>query len=71
MAKEEGVVKLVADRSRGVLVGACVVGSTGGEVVGMLATAIHAEIPIATLAEMHFAYPTYYRAVQPVLRDLL
>ncbi|MCZ4500789.1 MAG: NAD(P)/FAD-dependent oxidoreductase [Marmoricola sp.] len=71
LAKEEGVVKLVADRARGVLVGGCVVGATGGEVIAMLATAIHAEIPIATLAEMHFAYPTYYRAVQPVLRDLL
>lgn len=71
LAKEEGVVKLVADASRGILVGACVVGSTGGEVIGLLATAVHAEIPISTLAEMHFAYPTYYRAVQPVLRDLL
>lgn len=71
LAKEEGVVKLVADGSRGVLVGACVVGSTGGEVVGMLGTAIHAEIPISTLAAMHFAYPTYYRAVEPVLRALL
>jgi pyruvate/2-oxoglutarate dehydrogenase complex dihydrolipoamide dehydrogenase (E3) component len=71
LAKEEGVVKLVADRARGVLVGASVVGSTGGEVISMLATAIHAQIPISTLAEMHFAYPTFYRAVQPMLRDLL
>lgn len=71
LAKDDGIVKLVADRARGVLVGACVVGSTGGEVIGMLATAIHAEIPVATLAEMHFAYPTFYRAVQPVLRSLL
>lgn len=71
LAKEQGVVKLVADRARGVLVGGCVVGSTGGEVISLIATAIHAEIPITTLAEMHFAYPTYYRAVQPVLRDLL
>ncbi|HEX4191116.1 MAG TPA: NAD(P)/FAD-dependent oxidoreductase [Marmoricola sp.] len=71
LAKEEGMVKLVADRSRGVLVGGSVVGSTGGEVMAMLATAIHAEIPIRTLAEMHYAYPTFYRAVQPVMRDLL
>jgi pyruvate/2-oxoglutarate dehydrogenase complex dihydrolipoamide dehydrogenase (E3) component len=71
LAKEEGTVKLVADRARGVLVGGCVVGSTGGEVLSLLTTAVHAEIPIATLAEMHFAYPTFYRAVQPVLRDLL
>lgn len=71
IARDAGIVKLVADRARGVLVGACVVGATGGDVLGTLATAIHAEIPIATLAEMHFAYPTYYRAVQPVLRALL
>ncbi|HET6154154.1 MAG TPA: NAD(P)/FAD-dependent oxidoreductase [Marmoricola sp.] len=71
LAKEEGVVKLVADRARGVLIGACVVGSTGGEVMAMLATAIHAEIPLSTLAEMHYAYPTFYRAVQPVVRDLV
>ncbi|MFL6060028.1 MAG: dihydrolipoyl dehydrogenase family protein [Marmoricola sp.] len=71
LAEEEGVIKLVADRSRGVLIGACAVGPPGGEVLSMLGTAVHAEIPVATLAEMHFAYPTYYRAVQPVLRALL
>jgi len=71
LAKEDGMIKLVADRSRGVLVGACAVGPSGGEVLSMLATAVHAEIPITTLAEMHFAYPTYYRAVQPVLGELL
>ena len=71
LAREEGVIKLVADGARGVLVGGCAVGPSGGEVLSLLATAVHAEIPIATLAEMHFAYPTYYRAVQPVLRALL
>ncbi len=71
LAKEDGMIKLVADRARGVLVGACAVGPSGGEVLSMLATAVHAEIPIATLAQMHFAYPTYYRAVQPVLGALL
>lgn len=71
LAQEPGLVKLVADRSRGVLVGACVVGPSGGEMLSMLATAVHAEIPIATLAEMHFAYPTFYRSAQPVLRALL
>lgn len=71
LAKEEGMVKLVADRSRGVLVGGCVAAAPGGEVVSLIQTAIQAEIPVATLAEMHFAYPTYYRALQPVLRALL
>ena len=71
LAEEQGMVKLVADRSRGVLVGGCVAASPGGEIVALIQTAIQAEVPIATLAEMHFAYPTYYRALQPVLRDLL
>jgi pyruvate/2-oxoglutarate dehydrogenase complex dihydrolipoamide dehydrogenase (E3) component len=71
IAAEPGVVKLVADAGRGILVGGCAVGPTGGEVLSMIATAVHAEIPIATLAEMHFAYPTYHRSLQPVLRELL
>jgi pyruvate/2-oxoglutarate dehydrogenase complex dihydrolipoamide dehydrogenase (E3) component len=70
IAKEEGLVKLVADRERGVLVGATVVGSAGGEVLSMLALAVHAETPLATLRSMHFAYPTFYRAVETVLGDL-
>jgi len=71
LAKEDGLIKLVADPKRGVLVGACVVGSAGGEILSMLATAVHAEIPLTTLRSMHFAYPTYHRAVETVLDDLL
>lgn len=71
IAEDPGLVKLVADADRGVLVGGTVVGSTGGEVLSMVVTAIHARIPVAVLAEMHFAYPTFHRGLQPVLRDLL
>jgi len=71
LAKEDGLIKLVADPARGILVGACVVGSAGGEILSMLATAVHAEIPLTTLRSMHFAYPTYHRAVESVLDDLL
>ncbi len=70
IAKEEGLVKVVADRARGILVGGCVVGSTGGEVLSMLEAAVHAEIPVATLRAMHFAYPTYHRALETVFDDL-
>jgi pyruvate/2-oxoglutarate dehydrogenase complex dihydrolipoamide dehydrogenase (E3) component len=70
IAAEPGMVKLVADAGRGILVGGCAVGPSGGEVLSMIATAVHAEVPIATLAEMHFAYPTFHRALQPVLRAL-
>jgi pyruvate/2-oxoglutarate dehydrogenase complex dihydrolipoamide dehydrogenase (E3) component len=71
IAAEPGVVKLVADAGRGILVGGTAVGPSGGEVLSMITTAVHAEIPIATLAGMHFAYPTYHRALQPVLQQLL
>jgi pyruvate/2-oxoglutarate dehydrogenase complex dihydrolipoamide dehydrogenase (E3) component len=71
IAAEPGLVKLVADADRGILVGGTAVGPSGGEVLSMITTAVHAEVPIATLAEMHFAYPTYHRALLPVLRELL
>ena len=70
LAQEDGLVKLVADRARGILVGACVVGPSGGEVLSMLATAMHAEIPVRTLTEMHFAYPTFHRAIESALSEL-
>jgi pyruvate/2-oxoglutarate dehydrogenase complex dihydrolipoamide dehydrogenase (E3) component len=70
MAREEGLVKLVADREREVLVGGVVVGVNGGEIMSMLELAVHAEVPLATLLHQHFAYPTYHRAYETVLKDL-
>jgi pyruvate/2-oxoglutarate dehydrogenase complex dihydrolipoamide dehydrogenase (E3) component len=71
IAAEPGMIKLVADAARGVLVGGTTVGPSGGEVLSMVTAAVHAEIPIATLADMHFAYPTFHRGLQPVLQQLL
>ena len=65
-----GVVKLVADLDRDVLVGASVVAPYGGEVLGMLVTAVHAEVPLPVLRRMHFAYPTFHRAIQVALGEL-
>jgi pyruvate/2-oxoglutarate dehydrogenase complex dihydrolipoamide dehydrogenase (E3) component len=56
----EGVIKLVADRDAGVLVGATSVGPSGGELLGMLGTAVHARVPITKLQSMIYAYPTFY-----------
>jgi pyruvate/2-oxoglutarate dehydrogenase complex dihydrolipoamide dehydrogenase (E3) component len=70
LAKETGLVKLVADKKRGVLVGGCVVGESGGEILSMLEAAVHAEIPVTTLRTMHFAYPTYHRALEHALNGL-
>ena len=66
----EGIIKLVEDRSAGHLVGATSAGPMGGEVLSMLATAVHARIPPATRARMPFAYPTFHRAVETALADL-
>ena len=65
-----GVVKLVADLDRDVLVGATVVAPYGGEVLGMLVTAVHAEVPLPVLRRMHFAYPTFHRTIQVALGKL-
>jgi pyruvate/2-oxoglutarate dehydrogenase complex dihydrolipoamide dehydrogenase (E3) component len=70
IAKAEGLVKLVEDADRGVLVGANVVGPAGGEILGMLVTAVHAQVPTATLRTMIYAYPTLHRAVETALADL-
>ncbi len=66
----DGIVKVVCDADRGVLVGGTVVAPYGGEVLGLLAAAVHAEIPVATLRGMHYAYPTFHRAIAAALADL-
>jgi pyruvate/2-oxoglutarate dehydrogenase complex dihydrolipoamide dehydrogenase (E3) component len=70
IAREDGLVKVVADAARGVLVGGTVVAPAGGEIMSLLAVAVHAEVPLATLRAMHFAYPTFHRALETVLDDL-
>ncbi|NHA68922.1 dihydrolipoyl dehydrogenase family protein [Phycicoccus flavus] len=66
----KGMVKLVEDAAAGHLVGATSAGPTGGEVLSMLATAVHARVPTAVLREQVFAYPTFHRAVSDALADL-
>lgn len=69
-AGNDGFVKLVEDADRGVLVGATSAGPSGGEVLGALATAVHAQVPVATLRSMIYAYPTFHRAIEDALRAL-
>ena len=67
----DGVIKLVADRAQGVLVGATVVGPAGGEILGLLTLAVHAKVPLATLASMHYAYPTLHRGILSAVQKLV
>lgn len=69
-AGNEGLIKLVEDAERGVLVGALSAGPTGGEVLALFTLAIHAQIPTSTLRTMIYAYPTFHRAVEAALADL-
>lgn len=66
----DGVIKLVADRGRHVLVGATSVGPNGGEVLGLLSLAVHAAVPLDVLDRMIFAYPTFHRGVADALAEL-
>jgi pyruvate/2-oxoglutarate dehydrogenase complex dihydrolipoamide dehydrogenase (E3) component len=70
-AGNEGLIKLVEDADRGVLVGATSMGPWGGEVLGFLALAVHAEVPTTTLRHMIYAYPTFHRAIESAVKDLL
>ena len=69
-AGNDGLVKLVEDAERNVLIGALSAGPTGGEVLGLLGLAIHAEVPTSTLRTMIYAYPTFHRAIESALADL-
>jgi len=66
----EGLIKLVEDRARGVLVGATSAGPMGGEVLSMLSLAVHAQVPVDGLRSMIYAYPTFHRGIEDALRDL-
>lgn len=66
----EGFIKVVADADRGVLVGATTMGPCGGEVMGALAVAVHAQVPISTLTSMIYAYPTFHRGIEDALHRL-
>jgi pyruvate/2-oxoglutarate dehydrogenase complex dihydrolipoamide dehydrogenase (E3) component len=69
-AGNDGFIKVVEDADRSVLVGATSAGPHGGEVLGALQVAIRAEVPVATLRNMPYAYPTFYRAIEDALKAL-
>ncbi len=70
IAKATGLVKVVEDADAGHLVGGCAVGPSGGEMLSMLTTAVHAKVPTATLLTMIYAYPTFHRHIEDALKDL-
>jgi pyruvate/2-oxoglutarate dehydrogenase complex dihydrolipoamide dehydrogenase (E3) component len=69
-AGNDGFIKVVEDVGRSVLVGASSVGPYGGEVLSALQVAVRAEVPVATLRDMPYAYPTFYRGIEDALKEL-
>jgi pyruvate/2-oxoglutarate dehydrogenase complex dihydrolipoamide dehydrogenase (E3) component len=69
-AGNDGFIKVIEDADRSVLVGATSVGPYGGEVLSALQVAVRAEVPVAALRNMPYAYPTFYRAIEDALRNL-
>lgn len=67
---EKGVIKLVADEQTNQLIGGSVMGPSAGEVIGFIGLAIRAQIPITTLQEFIYPYPTFLRGIKGALRLL-
>ncbi|HKW70126.1 MAG TPA: NAD(P)/FAD-dependent oxidoreductase, partial [Candidatus Dormibacteraeota bacterium] len=62
--------KLVADRSRRVLIGATLVTPRAGEVLGELVLAVKVGTPVRRLADVIHPYPAFNRVLGAALGEL-
>ena len=65
-----GTLKLVADRSRGVLIGATLVTPRAGEIMGELIVAVKLGTPVKTLADVIHPYPAFNRVLGAAFGEL-
>jgi pyruvate/2-oxoglutarate dehydrogenase complex dihydrolipoamide dehydrogenase (E3) component len=65
-----GTLKLVADRERGVLIGATMVTPRAGEILGELLLAVKVATPVRALADVIHPYPAFNRILGAVLGEL-
>jgi pyruvate/2-oxoglutarate dehydrogenase complex dihydrolipoamide dehydrogenase (E3) component len=69
--KRDGFVRLFADPTRRVLVGAVAVGPQAAEWLGQLTLAVRSETPVDVLLDTIQPYPTFSEAIFFALRDLV
>jgi pyruvate/2-oxoglutarate dehydrogenase complex dihydrolipoamide dehydrogenase (E3) component len=65
-----GTIKLVADRERGVLIGATLVSPRAGEILGELLLAIKLRTPLEMLADVIHPFPAFNRVLGERLGEL-
>ena len=65
-----GCIELYADAGTGVLAGAVAVGPDAASWMGEVTLAIRARVPVAVLADVVHAFPTYGEALETALREL-
>jgi pyruvate/2-oxoglutarate dehydrogenase complex dihydrolipoamide dehydrogenase (E3) component len=67
---QNGALKLVGDRRRGVLIGATLVTPRAGEILGELVLAIKLGTPLKTLADVIHPFPAFNRVLGASLEEL-
>ena len=65
-----GTLKLVADRARGVLIGATLVTPRAGEILGELVLAVKLGTPVKTLADTIHPFPAFNRVLGAAFSEL-
>jgi pyruvate/2-oxoglutarate dehydrogenase complex dihydrolipoamide dehydrogenase (E3) component len=69
MGETEGLVKLLVDAENEML-GAHILGSDGDNLLAPFVLAMHANIPISTIASTILPYPTLSEAIQQAAKKL-
>ena len=65
-----GTIKLIADKSRGVLVGATLVTPRAGEILGELLLAVKAGVPLRQMADVIHPFPAFNRVLGAAFGEL-